>query len=243
MASAMPVFPLVASIRVSPRLMSPRFSASTIIDKAGRSLTEPAGLLPSSLASITLLALPTRCRSCTSGVLPTVSSMVLYMGEALNGRRHAWDSVPFYPRPKRKPRVQTQGSTMLLRQCGGSAARGPTYFLAFSSADFIAASPLAAALSALASFVVASLDAFASCFALAAAALASFFACASAALASFLALAAASASALALALASLSAAAFSAFIVLASLAADALGAGPPAAALGVAGTAVGVLFA
>src|SRR6266516_3515208 len=80
MASAIPVLPLVASIRVSPGLMSPRFSASMIIDKAGRSLTEPAGLLPSSLASITLLGLPTRCRSCTSGVLPTVSSIVLYMG-------------------------------------------------------------------------------------------------------------------------------------------------------------------
>ena len=46
----MPVLPDVASISVSPGLMSPRFSASTIIDSAGRSLTEPAGLLPSSLA-------------------------------------------------------------------------------------------------------------------------------------------------------------------------------------------------
>ena len=44
----------VASISVSPGLIVPRFSASTIIDSAGRSLTEPAGLLPSSLASTTL---------------------------------------------------------------------------------------------------------------------------------------------------------------------------------------------
>src|SRR3977135_935267 len=107
MASAMPVLPLVASIRVSPGLMSPRFSASTIIDKAGRSLTEPAGLLPSSLASITLLGLPTRCRSCTSGVLPTVSSMVLYMGGWACDTRHA--RRRHFTRDQKKAPRQTRG--------------------------------------------------------------------------------------------------------------------------------------
>ena len=75
-ASAMPVLPEVASISVSPGLMSPRFSASTIMAIAGRSLTEPAGLLPSSLPRITLPDAPTmRCRR-TSGVLPIVDSRV-----------------------------------------------------------------------------------------------------------------------------------------------------------------------
>src|SRR5262245_7662979 len=75
----MPVLPDVASISVSPGLMSPRFSASTIIESAGRSLTDPAGLLPSSLPSTTLVVAPgSRCRR-TSGVLPTVEASVAYM--------------------------------------------------------------------------------------------------------------------------------------------------------------------
>jgi hypothetical protein len=63
-ASAMPVLPLVASIRVSPGLISPRCSARRIIDSAGRSFTEPAGLLPSSLARMTL---PRRSFSAPAG--------------------------------------------------------------------------------------------------------------------------------------------------------------------------------
>ena len=83
MASAMPVLPDVASISVSPGLMMPRFSASTIIEYAGRSLTLPAGLLPSSLPRMTVLSgtpcrAGKRCRR-TSGVLPMVESMVGYM--------------------------------------------------------------------------------------------------------------------------------------------------------------------
>ncbi len=74
-ARAMPVLPLVASIRVSPGRMAPRSWARRIIDSAGRSLTEPAGLLPSSLASTTLLVLPGMRFRRTSGVLPTKSSI------------------------------------------------------------------------------------------------------------------------------------------------------------------------
>ncbi|MNT55535.1 hypothetical protein D3C72_1927770 [compost metagenome] len=81
MASAMPVLPEVASISVSPGLIRPRASAPRIIDSAGRSLTEPAGLLPSSLPRITLprasMAAPGMRWSLTSGVLPMVSSIVL----------------------------------------------------------------------------------------------------------------------------------------------------------------------
>src|SRR5687768_12513929 len=79
MARAMPVFPLVASINVSPGLISPRSCARVIIDSAGRSFTEPAGLLPSSLTRMTLLVLPGRRLSFTRGVFPTKSSMVLNM--------------------------------------------------------------------------------------------------------------------------------------------------------------------
>ncbi len=57
-ASAIPVLPLVASISVSPGLISPRSCARVIIDNAGRSFTEPAGLLPSNLARTTLLRYP-----------------------------------------------------------------------------------------------------------------------------------------------------------------------------------------
>jgi hypothetical protein len=70
-ASAMPVLPLVASIRVSPGLTSPRASACMIIDSAGRSFTEPAGLFPSSLARITLSRPAPMRLSLTSGVFPT----------------------------------------------------------------------------------------------------------------------------------------------------------------------------
>src|SRR6218665_237472 len=78
----MPVLPEVASISVSPGRISPRSCARLIMDSAGRSLTDPAGLLPSSLPSTTvprapLSLAPMRC-STTSGVWPTASSIVGY---------------------------------------------------------------------------------------------------------------------------------------------------------------------
>ena len=54
MAKAMPVLPLVASIRVSPGRISPRSCARKNMDIAGRSLTDPAGLFPSNLPKMTL---------------------------------------------------------------------------------------------------------------------------------------------------------------------------------------------
>src|SRR5450830_331414 len=78
MARAIPVLPEVASIRVSPGLICPRSSARVIIDSAGRSLTEPAGLFPSSLSNRVLLVSPAmRCKR-TRGVLPTQSAIVGY---------------------------------------------------------------------------------------------------------------------------------------------------------------------
>src|SRR6185295_7514139 len=73
----MPVLPLVASINVSPAFILPRSSALRIIDSAGLSFTEPAGLLPSSLARITLVVFPGIRFKRTKGVLPTKSSSVL----------------------------------------------------------------------------------------------------------------------------------------------------------------------
>ena len=43
---------------------------------AGRSLTEPAGLLPSNLTKIVLLVFPGKRWSRTNGVLPTKDSIV-----------------------------------------------------------------------------------------------------------------------------------------------------------------------
>src|SRR5690606_5465686 len=46
------------------------------MESAGRSFTEPAGLLPSSLSRIVLVVLPgSRCKR-TNGVLPTIDSIV-----------------------------------------------------------------------------------------------------------------------------------------------------------------------
>src|SRR3954470_13976107 len=79
-ASAMPVLPEVGSIRVSPGLISPRASAWRIIEIAGRSFTEPAGLLPSSFTSKILRSESGRRCSRTSGVLPMKSSTVRFIG-------------------------------------------------------------------------------------------------------------------------------------------------------------------
>src|SRR5439155_10423118 len=84
----MPVLPEVASISVSPGLIAPRFSASTIIDSAGRSLTDPAGLLPSSLPRIKLDVVPGNRCSRTSGVRPTVSESVGYVISISKNRAH-----------------------------------------------------------------------------------------------------------------------------------------------------------
>ena len=70
------MLPDVASISVSPGRISPRFSASTIIESAGRSLTEPAGLLPSSFARTVFDVAPGIRVRRTSGVLPIVDSTV-----------------------------------------------------------------------------------------------------------------------------------------------------------------------
>src|SRR5437764_13932342 len=69
----MPVLPDVESRIVFPGTSAPRASPSSTILSAGRSLTEPPGLNPSSLPKIrTPGASPSRIfRSSTSGVLPT----------------------------------------------------------------------------------------------------------------------------------------------------------------------------
>src|SRR6185295_16196834 len=73
MASAIPVLPEVESRIVFPGVSRPEARPSSIILSAGRSLTEPPGLKPSSLPSRrTPGATPSRIvRSSTSGVFPT----------------------------------------------------------------------------------------------------------------------------------------------------------------------------
>src|SRR3954463_10146969 len=77
-ASAMPVLPLVAStIVVRPGSIRPSASAASIIATPMRSLTEPPGLSISSLANSDPGASGASRVSCTIGVRPTQSAMLI----------------------------------------------------------------------------------------------------------------------------------------------------------------------
>ncbi len=81
MASAMPVLPLVGSTRTVSLLMTPAFSADSIIEKPMRSFTLWAGLKNSSLATTSAPSPSvTRFRR-TSGVLPirSVTLLAIFM--------------------------------------------------------------------------------------------------------------------------------------------------------------------
>ena len=75
-ASEMPVLPEVGSRIVWPGSIAPSASAASII-AATRSLTEPVGLRPSSLAKIHTSGFGDRRGNSTRGVLPTASIMLL----------------------------------------------------------------------------------------------------------------------------------------------------------------------
>src|ERR1700710_2369004 len=70
MASAIPVLPLVGSRMIVSELISPAFSAASIMATPMRSFTLPAGLKNSSLATTSATAPSVTRRSRTSGVLP-----------------------------------------------------------------------------------------------------------------------------------------------------------------------------
>ena len=72
------VKPLVASMSVSPELIRPRSSACLIMLYAGLSLTDPAGLFPSSFTSKVLEVFPGRRCKRTRGVLPMKWDKVWY---------------------------------------------------------------------------------------------------------------------------------------------------------------------
>src|SRR5881397_3139725 len=76
MASPMPVLPLVGSTIVSPGLRRPSRSAASIMLRAMRSLTLPAGLNDSTLPSSSADPAWTTRFKRTSGVPPTRSSTV-----------------------------------------------------------------------------------------------------------------------------------------------------------------------
>ena len=78
-ASATPVLPLVGSRMIVSFLISPRFSASSIIATPIRSLTLLIGLNDSSLASTVAPAPLVRRFSRTSGVLPIVAVIFSYI--------------------------------------------------------------------------------------------------------------------------------------------------------------------
>ncbi|CAM5631423.1 hypothetical protein SGRIM128S_05533 [Streptomyces griseomycini] len=74
MASEMPVLPLVGSRMVQPGVRRPSFSACSIMNRAGRSLTEPVGLRSSSLAQMRASGDGDSRGRRTRGVLPTAAS-------------------------------------------------------------------------------------------------------------------------------------------------------------------------
>ena len=69
------MLPDVGSRIVWPGRMAPRSSASSIIARATRSLTEPVGLWDSSLAQMRTPGLGDSRLSSTSGVLPIACTM------------------------------------------------------------------------------------------------------------------------------------------------------------------------
>src|SRR5450755_527098 len=79
MARPMPVLPLVASITVWPGLSLPDRSASSITPRAKRSLTDPRGL-NASIFTNRLTPSGANFPILTTGVSPTVSRILLYLG-------------------------------------------------------------------------------------------------------------------------------------------------------------------
>ena len=76
-AKPIPVLPLVASTTVCPGFKSPDRSAASMIFKANRSLTEPAGLKDSTLTYIST-PFGDNLLSRITGVFPTVSKIDPY---------------------------------------------------------------------------------------------------------------------------------------------------------------------
>ncbi len=72
----MPVLPEEGSMRVSPDWSRPCFSASSIMQRAMRSLTEPPGFWPSSFTRIRARGLGLSALTSTSGVSPMRSRML-----------------------------------------------------------------------------------------------------------------------------------------------------------------------
>src|SRR3954451_24401106 len=82
MARAIPVLPDDDSRIVCPGRRLPSFSASSIIALAARSLTEPPGFWPSSLARMRTRGFGLSFDTSTMGVFPTRSSTDSYTGNA-----------------------------------------------------------------------------------------------------------------------------------------------------------------
>ena len=97
----MPVLPDDGSMIVLPGVSVPSASASAIMLRAMRSLTEPAGLLPSSLARMRTRGLGLRLDTSTTGVLPDeLEHAVVDAGDGEHVR------VPFRASDDRNPDIR-----------------------------------------------------------------------------------------------------------------------------------------
>src|SRR5580658_7172098 len=76
-ARPMPVLPEDGSKRMSPAVSRPSFSASSTIDSAMRSFTDPPGFWPSSLMRMRAAGLGLSALTSTRGVLPIRSRMLV----------------------------------------------------------------------------------------------------------------------------------------------------------------------
>src|SRR5947209_10681354 len=83
----MPVFPDDDSRMIWPARRSPFFSASSIIDSAARSFTDPPGFWPSSLATMRTFGFGLSADTSTIGVLPMSSVIDEYTGMSAAGDR------------------------------------------------------------------------------------------------------------------------------------------------------------
>src|SRR5436305_8056767 len=95
MASPIPVLPDDGSRMVWPGLRLPSVSAASIMFRAMRSLTDPPGFCPSSLARMRTAGLGLSWLTSTSGVLPMVSRIERYAakGSAAGDGREDGDHI------------------------------------------------------------------------------------------------------------------------------------------------------
>src|SRR3954449_13491661 len=112
-----------------PRVRVPSFSASSIIQRAARSFTEPPGFCPSSLARIRTFGFGLSADTSTIGVLPMRSSAESYTGTAGAPRKPTGQVDNTAERSSRPPEVCAQTCA-----CDGFARRPRVFAMASAAA-------------------------------------------------------------------------------------------------------------